>query len=109
MIYPGFDIAHLYDQSLGHTKIRPDGSVNNMNVAPGGTVLSMRSNTMSELSKFTTNMSIENKQYMDLIEDNSGPFWFSDDIKLSTKYNTQIGPKIIQWIIDKSPAMGWLW
>ena len=43
VLYPGFDIAYLYDQSSGHTKLRPDElSANNMNVAPGGTVPSMR-------------------------------------------------------------------
>ena len=36
-LYPDFDVAHLYDQSAGHTKIRSDGlSVNQMNVSPGG-------------------------------------------------------------------------
>jgi len=37
ILYPDFDVAHLYDQSVGHTKIRSDGlSVNLMNIAPGG-------------------------------------------------------------------------
>ena len=42
ILYPHFDITYLYDQSSGHTKLRPDGlSANNMNIVPGGAVSSM--------------------------------------------------------------------
>lgn len=68
VIYPGFNIAYMYDQSSGHTKIWTDGlSVNNMKVAPCGAVLSMRSTIVSELDKYTTNMSIGDEQYTDFV------------------------------------------
>lgn len=60
--YPGFDIANLYEQSLGHTKIRFDGLlVNNMNVAPGGAVPSMKSTIVPKLGNYSTNPSISDE------------------------------------------------
>ena len=93
VIYPGFDVAYLYDQSSWPTKIRTDGlSVNNMNVAPGGAVPSMRSTIVSELGQYTTNMSIEDEQEINFGEDDLGPFGLSDNLKLFTKYDKNIGP-----------------
>ena len=54
-LYPGLDIAYLYDQSSGHTKIRADGlSVNQMNVAPGGAVPLMRSTIIPDIGPYPT-------------------------------------------------------
>ena len=64
VLYPNFDVAHLYDQSAGHTKIRGDGlNVNCMNVAPrggggGGAVHKMRSTIIPDIGEYLTNFKV---------------------------------------------------
>ena len=63
VVYPYFDIAHLYDLSTGHKKIRLDGlSVNMMNVAPGGVVPKTRSTIIPELDNYATDYSVGDEQ-----------------------------------------------
>lgn len=58
-VYHGFDIAQLYDESVGHAKIQSDRlSVNMMNVTAGGTVPSMKSISIPELVNYPTNFAI---------------------------------------------------
>ena len=93
VIYPNFDVAHLYDQSAGHTKIRGDGlNVNCMNVAPGGVVPKMRSTIIPEIGDYPTNFKVGDEQYLSFGYSDKGPFWLNEDDRITTKYEVEEGP-----------------
>ena len=86
VLYPNFDVAHMYDQSAGHTKIRSDGLlVNLMNVAPGGAVPLIRSILVTEMGPYETNFNNGDEQDMVFKEEEDGPFWLKPHEKISTK------------------------
>ena len=88
VLYPGFDIAYLYDQSSGHTKLRPDElSANNMNVAPECTVPSMRVTRLTGLGTYPTNITVGEQQNLNFVEGYVGPFWLNDADKIAMKYD----------------------
>ena len=79
-------MAHLYDQSAGHTKIRSDGlSINQMNVAPGGAVPLMRSTIIPEIGQYETTFKIGDEQDMVFKDGDEGPFWLNENEKVSSK------------------------
>ena len=92
VVYPIFDVVHLYDQSSGHMKLRPDSlAVNHMNVLPGGVASSMRSTMVPEIGIYPSIYSIGEEQHTHFCETEDGPFWLTPEEKRSTKYNTITG------------------
>ena len=105
MIYPAFDVAHLYDQSAGHTKIRGDGlSINSMNVSPGGAVPKMRSTIIPEVGNYNGDFKVGDEQNLSFQDSDPGPFWLSDQDKIDTKFDTEEGP-IFKKEISKSELL----
>ena len=75
ILYPTMDFLFLYDQSSGHTKMRPDSlSATNTNVGVGGVHATMRNSVIQDLGPFPATLEIGEVQQMMFQENDIGPF-----------------------------------
>ena len=94
-IFPHFDFCFLFDQSSGHTKMRPDGlNLSNMNISYGGAVCIMRDTTVSEIGKYHSVLNVGDTQKCSFESDDKGPFWMTDEQKLAAKNDIVLSERI---------------
>jgi len=85
-IFPMFDFVYLFDQSSGHTKMRPDGlNVANMNISYGGAVNQMRDTSVTEVGQYSSLLNVGDLQILSFVDGDNGPFWMNDAERLETK------------------------
>jgi hypothetical protein len=75
-IFPQFDCVFLFDQSLGHTKMRSDGlHMRNMNVSHGGSAEMMHATIIHEVGPNPRILHVGDNQEMHFVEGDNGPLW----------------------------------
>ena len=85
-IFPSFDFCFLFDQSSGHTELRPDGlNVSKMNVSYGGAVTVMRDTTVTETGPYPSVLQVGDTQSLAFKDSDDGPFWMDENDRSKTK------------------------
>ena len=85
-IFPMFDFVFLFDQSSGHTKMRPDGlNISNMNISFGGAVHQMSDTSVTEVGQYSSLLKVGDLQILSFTDGDDGPFWMNDAERLETK------------------------
>ena len=86
VIFPEFDFIVLFDQSLGHCKLRKDSlNVNNMNVSYGGRVPNMHTTIINATGTYNKLLGEGDIQNLTFVEGDAGPFWTSAEERETSK------------------------
>ena len=99
VLYPTYDICVLFDHSSGHDKKKKDGlNISGINKLWGGSQNMMRDSLIADNSYLGTfnhesKLRVGNSQSMVFNENDTGPFWLSNERRNELKYDQDLGPK----------------